>query len=688
VIAPTSLIRLVFPIALLAATATLLAQGSDDPCSSNPNPPGDVALRLSLKNGRTVFHEGEMITLNLQYSADVPKEYIASTANYDRSGRLEGADVFCIDPDPDVDPLHDYFSSLMAIMGGGLSSEVDVGEKPFEIDLDLNEWKTLPPGSYHVTVVGNRIKRGTEADMRKWNKPNIPLRSNSVEFEVVAADPDWQAAQLGAATRTLDSPDASDEEKKHAARVLRFLGSEGATRELARRYLSSGDGFSWEMKFGLFGSPHRALAIDAMRAELTDAQHPVTQEYVDTLVRLEMQSDEHYRMPRYDPSHQEEFNKAREAYEAEFKKRVNNYFSEAAEFAAAKQQPEARAMSASEILLSDLPLTPEAKVRWRQALLFSWDSLPVQKQNELIEYRWDQVGDPEWLPVLESIVAGESSSAHFLNKPDRGAALRRINQISSDTGHKMILGEIQNPHGDIGIETLGLLPDRELPQIDAPMIALIRSNGVDIDYQLVDRYASAQALPKMKEIYEQNKGKWACVPEYAMLRYFVRVDLAYGVKQISDVLGSHAPGGCVLSPLTALKEYIRIPQLEAVAIATLDDPSPQTASDAAQALQKYGSPKAENALWARMEKFHRKLERPARRPPAPKPRNHCDGARQRTGAGAGECHLRRPSLVRRCCNDRKIESTLKPGNAERTGSSVGLLSQRYLWPDHELVAGR
>jgi hypothetical protein len=64
--------------------------------------------------------------------------------------------------------------------------------------------------------------------------------------------------------------------------------------------------------------------------------------------------------------------------------------------------------------------------------------------------------------------------------------------------------------------------------------------------------------------------------------------------------------GCYRTELSDLREFLRIPKVEKVAIAALDDPEPAVASDAAQALQHYGSPTAESALWARLEKFQRK----------------------------------------------------------------------------------
>lgn len=567
--------------------------------------PGDVALYLSLKNNQTVFREGEIIALTAEYTADAKNKYILNNRSYDRSGRLDGMEEFCIEPNSGVDPLSDYFNRMNAFMGGGLYSEQDLGEEPFLVELEINEWQSLPPGTYHLSIVGNRVSLQRKDAQLGTDGTPVPLRSNTVEFQVERAEPEWQSDQLASAVRALDSPGSTTEEKKHAAHVLRFLGSEAATRELARRYWSGGQTYGWDMKFGLYGSRYRTIAIQEMKDAIKNPQHPVTTEFVDTLVTLEMQSDPKYRLPTYDTKNKETWEKARDAYSAEFARRTGEYMEEAADVAQTKSR-EAQAVSASELLQSGLPLTPEARTRWRQMLLASLDSLPVQQQNDLIEDRWEEVGGPEWLPVLKGIVANNSNSERTWGKP-RETALRRIWEISPGQGRQLILQEIAAPKGDIDIGVLGLLPERELPQIEAPTIARIKSgSSYDIEFSLIDRYASARALGQMKPIYEAHRGNWACVPQTAMLRYFLRVSPDYGVKEVSDSLSERKATGCFRTQLSELKEYVRLPQLEQVAIAKLDDTSPEVARDAAQALQRFGSPKAEDALWARLERFHRK----------------------------------------------------------------------------------
>lgn len=576
------------------------AQASE--CAEVQNPPGDASLRATLKNGESVFHQGEIIAVTAEYTADSSGKYIVNNRNYDRSGRLSGEEIFCVEPDHGSDPLDDYFHSFQGFMGGGLFSEQDPARQPLTVNLELNEWMSLPPGSYRLSIVGNRLGLGKEGDAASWNNRSIPLRSNTVEFQVELADPAWQASQLAGITRVLDSTDASQEDKHHAARMLRFLGSEAGTRELARRYGSVEGPFDWDFKFGLFATSYRQVAIQAMKEQLSNPEHPVTREYVSTLVALEMLLNPNLRLPPYDPNHQEEWRRASDAHWAEAERRINEYLQQAS---VTPRDAAAQAGTASEMLQSGIPLSPAEKAHWRQVLVANWSTLSIEKQNELIEYRWAEIGGPEWLPVLEQIIAGPANPNRAINKETRESAMLRIVQIAPEEARPLLLEEIAKPHGDIGIGVLGQLPEHSLPQFEAAWLNEIRQGGAaDVVFQLVNRYASGHALPAVQSIYEPHRGEWACTPQTAMLRYFLRVRPDYGVNELATALAERRSTGCYRTQLSGLGEYAHMPQLQKLAVEQLNDPAPSVASDAAKALQLYGSPETENALWSRLEKLH------------------------------------------------------------------------------------
>ena len=90
------------PSGLRLALATLLlivpavwAWAENEPCSGSNSGPSDASLQLSLKDGRSSFREGEIITLQLAFASTAKEKYQLSTRNYDRSGRMD-EESFCL----------------------------------------------------------------------------------------------------------------------------------------------------------------------------------------------------------------------------------------------------------------------------------------------------------------------------------------------------------------------------------------------------------------------------------------------------------------------------------------------------------------------------------------------------------------------------------------------------------------
>ena len=55
--------------------------------------------------------------------------------------------------------------------------------------------------------------------------------------------------------------------------------------------------------FGLYGSPYRAEAIAAMQREIKDPDHSITQDFLQTLAKLQIEADPAWDPPEYDPVH-------------------------------------------------------------------------------------------------------------------------------------------------------------------------------------------------------------------------------------------------------------------------------------------------------------------------------------------------------------------------------------------------
>jgi hypothetical protein len=298
------LCHLAMALACCSSMQSAQAQKRTDPCERPVTSPASGTAKLTLKGGQSVYHAGEIIPLELTFTY--------SLVQYrPRAGRNLRSFSFCLTP-AGRDPLKDDEES--GLWGGAAGS---FSSGPYEVfdpgvtyveDMVLNESKSVPPGNYS-------LRMGI---------------SNEVKFQILRATPEWQAEQLASALAVLDADHTKDtpsdvERAQQAVRVLRFLGSEASTRELARRFwfydrqrqvhpISAEYPISpffygyersqdyWDIKAGLIASPYRAVAIEELTAAIHDPQQPATRAMVDTLALLEIQSKPEY--PRFIPMRQ------------------------------------------------------------------------------------------------------------------------------------------------------------------------------------------------------------------------------------------------------------------------------------------------------------------------------------------------------------------------------------------------
>jgi hypothetical protein len=241
--------------------------------------PAALSFTVRFANGKTTFQQGEIIPLELAFASSKPGAFSVDSASYDRSGRLF-LDTFVLDTTTGVtDPLGEYFRAQDIFMMGGLRGYPELTEKPFLINAELNEWRRFDkPGKYRLYMVSGRPMKGKNVN---WDA-KFGVTSNLLEFEIVPATPPWAEQTLQAAVKVIDG--SSDKDKRvDACRTLRFLNTEGAAREMIRRFGNNDPDCSFEYQFGLFGSPLRSYIVKEMEHELDAPTHPITGPYVYTL---------------------------------------------------------------------------------------------------------------------------------------------------------------------------------------------------------------------------------------------------------------------------------------------------------------------------------------------------------------------------------------------------------------------
>jgi len=591
-------IRAIAFVLLLLAVPSWAAE--NDACTKASSV-SDVQFSLALKDDRAVFHEGEIIPLVLSFTSTTKNRFWADVRNYDRSGRLD-IEYYCVEPDA-PDPLESYFK-YGAFMGGGLGNTRALDATPFTAEGELNEWRRLEPGHYRVYAISYRVWRVPDPkESTPYGRVSETIRSNAVDLEVQSAPSAWQTEQLQSATQTLAASPSADDTRR-AARTLRFLNTKDSARKHAQLFwgLNQQPG-GWDLMFGLYGSPYRQLAIDSMRDEFAAPEHAITSDFLRTLVGLEVSDDHSWDPPSFDPAHPEvaqAFWQKRQAHMVEEMK------AETTKVVAQlpRKMGRARALTLSGLLV-DGGDDPSLVLVIRPALIAAWDDLPPETQRELIQYRWPVIAGPEMLPILRRVVAEPPPPVRTELAMTRDAALAHIYELGPSEGRSLILRDLQNVKAQPGMDVIKLLPAEDIPIALQPALERIsqNNNARELDYVLLDRFADASAFGRVQKAFEGRIGGWACAPQSAMLRYFLRVAPADGVKEVEASLDARKVTHCYSSLLQELGD--ELPQAQKSAIHALADPDSELVQDAVLSLGRWGTKDAEAALWARLQRFHK-----------------------------------------------------------------------------------
>ena len=623
-------------ITVLLIGCSLAAAQPREPCSLTSSTVTDAKLTLSIPGGRTSFREGEIIPLVLSFTSTADKRYRAVARNYDRSGRLN-LDVYCLEPEV-RDPLADYFSTGL-FMGGGLGGEQQLSEKPFTATAELNEWRQPGPGHYRLYAVSPRVS-GEPGSLNSLRGGGVPvvLRSNTIEFDVIKEDAESRAKQLQEATAAYQNATTEPCYDPHecgatrAARRLRFLNTKESTDTLARLFWSLNDQpAGWDLMFGLFGSPYRAEAIKAMQREINSPDHPITQDFLTVFTKLQLLqiAGEVPTEPSMDdPAALRRFSERLEnikIHEPEVRKAALT----ATVAALPHKTGRARALTLVTLATEKSDsLDKETAAQMRRQLLAEWSSLPEKTRGELIQNNWPPLDGMEALPILREIVSqplshfGATTQVQHPIVTTRDKALKQIFELDPAEGRLLILRDLSNPEAQPSLSLVKSLSPAQLrPFVQRavqrivssrqvrPSVSLVPIETIEArpwDYSLVEEFADKSDLGALAATFKPTNDHLppGFCPAYSvpLLRYFLRVDPNFGEKAVQEVLATRKGTHCYLTLFEDLGKSL--PTVERLAIVDLDDADLNVSTSAARALGRWGSAKAEPALWARLTRFH------------------------------------------------------------------------------------
>lgn len=583
----------------------------------------DVSFTIQFKDGRTQFHQGELITVQMLFASKVPKTYSLYGGTYDRSGRFE-ADSFHVDPQNGVtDPTAEYSHSGIFGFGlGGLSpGPITLAEKPYVVERDLNEMVRFDqPGHYRLSVTNQRVGK---------QNPKIPgrtvesfsLTSNTIEFEILPADPNWQKQKLREAAGIISS---AGRDSRAACRTLRFMNSAAAEAEMIRLYPNDCQG---EFRLGLVGSPRRRALIEAMETQITAPDYPVTSDFMQTLASLAFMNENPEPLPPYPTNELEK----RELWQtlarkrsAAFEEIFARYSRQLATAVSRKTRP-ARAVTLDTLIQFDASsrgnkLTDNASAvdQLVSSVPDLFLDLSTERQYTLLNWYWHRIGSPAMLPVLRQLVAKRPTSIAEASLRSsfedlRSVALKRLYELSPEEGRNLILREIKTRYPSFNASVLEMLPDAELAEVDEAVAAALDKSDAAHQYEaiepysnLIRRYGSASSLTRVKSTIAGKIGLMACTPQSSFLAYFLRTDPDYGAAALEEALAARGKGqtGCYRMTLEDVGRKFFSPGLEEIAIQHIDDPEREVAIQAIRLLGQKGSAKAEKPLLDRLERWH------------------------------------------------------------------------------------
>ena len=563
-----------------------------------------VAFTLRLADGRTRFQPGETIAIELEFTSTIANRFVLDNATYDRSGRLT-LDEFRVEPIERVrDPLLDYFAASPGAIGGGIRGNPVLGEAPTVVRLQLNEWFRFDtPGTFRLSA---RSRRVTD-EIATGPSRVVVIESNAVAFEIVPITGDWAAATLASAVRTIDSPQP-DADRRAGCRVLRFLATDAAVDEMIARYDEGRWGCQFEFMAGLFTAPNRDHVVKGMEAALKRSEQPVSASFLQTLAVLSL-----YRSnPEFRPAQTAE-NKGRWPGPGELARRRDLVSAETERYRAMLlaslpgKVGSARAVTLADQFESSSRHAAASSVdqdQLRRELTASFLDLPVDRQLRLLRHSWSRLSNPEMLPALRALAA----KGPVPNEMSGDIALFRLHQLAPGEGRAAILREIAAPRPGATLASLGSLPDRELRDFDDRLAANVESasgfEDLSIRAELLHRYASTAVAPRVLASVRGKLDALACRPKAALLAYFLRADRAAGAALLDAALAAREQTGCYAGVLFDVMKLHAAPEVEAAAIARLQDSSPGVAANAAQALGRYGTPAAVVPLRAAFERWH------------------------------------------------------------------------------------
>jgi hypothetical protein len=267
-----------------------------------------ASLELRTKTGRTEFHVGEVILVDLLFVADTANAYERNQGiSFPEYNPMP--DNFSIEPSGAwVDPLSDYRKALFRAEHSGhfpiaratMSSKHVLGPEPYVLSLILNDYVRFSrPGHYILRVEDTGVMPITTGIGAI--PEHLALTSNPLELAILPADSEWQQNEFRETLETfaqlqevIDSHARSYSSSLDESCIsLRAMGISDAGNIMVDS-LRNEDLFSHcSFQAGILEFPHPKFILVQFRKRFNDPDFPVTYTFFNTMAMISLLAEGH-----------------------------------------------------------------------------------------------------------------------------------------------------------------------------------------------------------------------------------------------------------------------------------------------------------------------------------------------------------------------------------------------------------
>jgi hypothetical protein len=568
--------------------------------------PADLEFRIRFVRNSVAYHAGESIDVEISYSSEAEKKYHAVWT----SPRLEQGNVTLqISP---IDGAVDLRDLIRGWSGSFLSSDGYLGAEPHTEHLDLSDWyRFRKSGHYSLVVTSKAVSRMKGAE-EGGGEERLKLESNALEFDILAADPFWSAAELTEIERVVDHSE-DPQELYPALHRLAILDTPASVQKLVQLYLAQGPKGdpSASLYQGLNNSSHTDLVIELLESSLSDPKRNPRGVGADLLAEFQVRRDLGVFPRRPDSPEKvkgweqkvEDRNKAYEKYFA----KANALLLASLERRTGPERMMAiyEAWNNAERQNGQKPSVPQTLSQLRSDVLAIALELPPGNRVQILYTLWPTQPHAQLKPIVVSLAELHSKEDSFSLQEGYKFWCEGWPRECSEA----ILSDAVHPGTLTSKNAVFLVAEAEHPEFDQILSARLRDPEMLLDSwesqrtaSIVLRAGSGKLRPAVEELLDKytSQPRYACEIEAYLIGYLFRIANADAVKRsVEETQGEKKLCGSQL--LRTLHQVRYTDELIPVAVKALDSPNMGNAGTAALFLAQHGPASAEATLWRRLK---------------------------------------------------------------------------------------